>query len=272
MRLSSTFRKVATSFAVEFENLSEEIGHNQSAGEAREHALIALLRKYLPMRVGVDRGFVIDALGGQSKQIDVVIYDRTVGTTFEINGIKFFPCETVIAVGEVKSDVSSSRKLSDALVKLASVKALDRTNRGTNKVITGPGISLNGVRFNPVAEHRDQIFGFIFTSSSLSKANLIQQLQAFNADNPRQHWMNLFCDIRSYLLSYECPRALYPSAMDATDLYCTDESEVSDLLLLFYCVLATFVDEAHVARPNYFSYAAIAETKASYHTLLPESS
>jgi len=56
--------------------------------------------------------------------------------------------------------------------------------------------------------------------------------------------------------------------LDATYLYCTEESEVPDLLLLFYSILATFVDEAHVARPNYFSYVQIAETKAAYNDLV----
>jgi hypothetical protein len=85
MKLSATFRKVSTAFAVEFDDLAKEIGHSVLSGESREHALTALLRKYLPQRVGVSRGIVIDARGGESRQQDVVIYDRTVGTVFEIN-------------------------------------------------------------------------------------------------------------------------------------------------------------------------------------------
>lgn len=270
MRLSSTFRKIATSFVVEFDQLSDEISHNLSAGEAREFALITLLRKYLPSRVGVDRGFVIDALGGESKQIDVIIYDQTVGTVFEINGIKYFPCETVLAVGEVKSDIRSTAKLMDALAKIASVKQLDRSNRGTNKLITGPGISMTGLRFDPSTQHRDQIFGFIFTSGSLTQPTMVSHLQAHNGAQPRSLWMNVLCDVSQYLISYERPGTLSSSAMDATYMYVTDESEKPDLLLLFYCILATFIDEAHVARPNYFAYASIVNTAATYHSLTPE--
>jgi hypothetical protein len=270
MKLSSTFRSISSAFAIEFDELCREISHNQTSGEAREYALVSLLRKYLPLRVGIERGFVIDARGGESKQIDVVIYDKTVGTVFEVSGVKYFPCETVIAVGEVKSDIDSSTKLLDALNKLRSVKSLDRTNNGTNKLITGPGLSINGIRFDPSTIHRDQIFGFIFTSSSMLKETLISHIQQYNASNPRQQWMNLFCDCRNFLISYERPGALYPSAMDATYLYCTEEIEKPDLLLLFYCILANFVDEAHVARPNYFAYGSISETKASFHELFPK--
>jgi len=117
MKLSSTFKKISKQFIVEFDEISTEIQHNLSAGEAREDTLRELLKKYLPQRAGVDRGFVIDVHGKESKQIDVVIYDRTVGTAFEISGTKYFPCEAVIAVGEVKSDINSEKNFRMLLVK-----------------------------------------------------------------------------------------------------------------------------------------------------------
>ncbi len=267
MRLSSTFRKISKQFKIEFDELATEILHNQTAGEAREHALRSLLEKYLPRRVGVDRGFVLDVHGGESKQIDVVLYDKTVGTVFEVSGAKYFPCETVIAVGEVKSDILSNKKLQDALDKIKSVKELDRANNGRNKIISGPGVSTRGLQFDPLTKHRDQIFGFIFTSTSMTRESIISYLQGYNKRTDRRYWVNLFCDCNQFLLSYECPQALYPSAMDAVYFYCTKQREVPDLLLLFYSILATFVGEAHVARSDYFSYAQIARTEATYHDL-----
>jgi len=270
MRLNSTFRTISRQLRLEFDQLAEEISHNQTAGEAREEALRRQLAKYLPRRVGIDRGFVIDAHGGQSKQIDVVIHDATVGTVFDVGGVKYFPCETVIAVGEVKSDIRSKKKLEDALEKIRSVKQLDRSNKGRNLIISGPGVSITGLQFDPTTQHRDQIFGFIFTSTSMTKESIIGHLQSCNEGTERRHWMNLFCAVNRFLISYECPERLYPSAMDATWLYCTEESEMPDLFLLFYCILATFVDEAHVARPSYFSYGEIGQTNATYHLLYPE--
>ena len=268
MRLSSTFRKISKQFKVEFDELAAEISHNQTAGEAREYALRSLLEKYLARRVGVDRGFVIDAHGGESKQIDVVIYDKTVGTVFTLSGANYLPCEAVIAVGEVKSDILSAKKLQDALDKIKSVKELDRSNNGKNLIISGPGVSITGLKFDPSTQHRDQIFGFIFTSTSMTRESIISCLQGYNKRTDRRYWMNLFCACNRFLVSYECPGGLSPSAIDAIYLYCTEESEVPDLLLLFYSILATFVDQAHVARPDYFSYAQITKTKATYHELL----
>lgn len=269
MKLNSTFQKISAKFNIDFDELAAEHGHNLTAGEAREHALIELLREYLPKRVGVDRGFVIDAHGDESQQMDVVIYDNTVGTVFKANNVKYFPCETVVAVGEVKSNITSGHKLTDALAKIASAKALDRGNSGKSKIVTGPGISLNQLPFDPTRNHRDQIFGFLFTKTTMRRETVIKGLQEQNAKRDRSLWPNLFCAYGDFLISYEIAEALSPSAMDATYMYCTDDSEVSDLLLLFYCILATFVNEAHVARPNYFSYGSIDKTSATYHALEP---
>lgn len=269
MKLNSTFEKIGRQFQIEFSELSRETDHKQTAGEARERALMELLRRHLPKRVGIDRGFVIDALGQESKQIDIVIYDQTVATVFEASGVKYFPCETVLAVGEVKSDVVSTVTLGDALDKIRSVKALDRSNRGTNKPITGPGLSTEQiVRFDPASRHRDQILGFIFTDMSLSRESLVGGLQSWLLAHPRNVWPNIFCAFGSLLATYETPRALSPSAMDAATLAVTDVSEKGNLLLIFFCMLATFLQEVHVARPNYFDYGGVSTTQVMSHPLV----
>jgi len=173
----------------------------------------------------------------------------------------------VIAVGEVKTSVNSNARLTDALEKIRSAKKLDRSNRGRNHAFIGPGISQGWIEFDPRNNYKDQIFGFVFTSSSLQRGTLISGIQDFNASNPRQHWMNLFCAFNEFVISYEIPKALTPNPMQATYLYCTADAEKPDLLLLFYCILASFVDEAHVARPNYFDYGSIQTSTATYHDL-----
>jgi len=70
----------------------------------------------------------MDANGVISKQVDMVIYDRTAATVFNIADRNYFACETVIAVGEVKASIRSRDVLVDALDKVASVKRLDRSN------------------------------------------------------------------------------------------------------------------------------------------------
>jgi hypothetical protein len=178
MKLSNLFRNVSEQFDVEFSKVTREISHHVKSGEAREHALRKLLEKYLPQRVGIDQGFVIDAQGRESKQIDIVIYDKAVATIFEAGGTKYFPCEVVLAVGEVKSDINSKKELEDALDKIRSVKELDRSNRGKNLIITGHGVSIP-LKFDPLTQHRDQILGFIFTRTSMTKESVLEALQEY---------------------------------------------------------------------------------------------
>lgn len=261
MKLNSTFRKLSAQFREQFEQLSLEISHRTMSGEARELALRNLLDQYLPGRAGVSTGFVIDAHGSQSKQIDIVVYDRGVASIFNVGGTNFFPCETVIAVGEVKAQVDSVDDLKDALEKIKSVKSLDRSNRGTNELVTGPGISLRGLPpYDPAGNHRDQILGFIFTGGSLDQDKLISELQRWNATHPRTVWPNIYCDYTNFLISYESDTSLTTSVMDAKRIYCTAPDEKSDLLLLFLCILSNFTNMAHVARPNYFDYGNVGVT------------
>ena len=86
------------------------------------------LEQVLPRGVAVGKGFVIDSYGGTSRQQDVVLYERDFCPVFSINDTRqttFYPCEGVIAVGEIKSRLDRD-SLENAFKKVASVKALRR--------------------------------------------------------------------------------------------------------------------------------------------------
>ena len=100
-------------------------------GSAREVPVRNKLMQLLPGGVGVGSGFVIDSFGSTSRQMDVVLYEKEVCPVFAINedpASTYYPCEGVIAVGEVKSSLDSS-ELEDAFKKIESVKKLRRFTR-----------------------------------------------------------------------------------------------------------------------------------------------
>ena len=74
-------------------------------------------------------GCVIDTYGNTSRQIDVVLYERGICPAFRVNyddpKATYYPCEGVIAVGEIKS-VIGKKELEDSFAKIASVKSLRR--------------------------------------------------------------------------------------------------------------------------------------------------
>ena len=106
-------------------------------GGARENAARNKLEQLLPPGIGVGSGCVIDSNGGTSQQIDVVIYEKQICPVYCINDTLetiYYPCEGVIAVGEIKSSLNS-KELKDVFKKIASVKVLKRFS--IPNVVTG---------------------------------------------------------------------------------------------------------------------------------------
>lgn len=103
--------------------------HPGEVGRARENALRDHLRSFLPPSLGVSTGFVIDALGGRSKQMDVIIHFADYHAVFNVNDVPLVPIEAVIAVIEIKSDASSRKVLHECYEIIASCKRLDKIQR-----------------------------------------------------------------------------------------------------------------------------------------------
>jgi hypothetical protein len=115
--------------------LAGQIEHPGESGRAREQILTAFIEQLVPSLFGVSTGFVVDALGGKSRQLDVVVYQTDYAPAFEIGRVKHFLAESVVAVLEVKAAIDSERDLTQALDNIASVRGLDRSNRGRNRLI-----------------------------------------------------------------------------------------------------------------------------------------
>jgi hypothetical protein len=106
-------------------------------GSARELPVRRKLEHLLPVGIGVGSGCVIDSFGGTSKQQDVVLYEKAFCPIFSVNETPettYYPCEGVIAVGEVKSTVAS-KELTDIFGKIHSVKMLKRFTRTSKSAL-----------------------------------------------------------------------------------------------------------------------------------------
>ncbi len=146
-------------------------------GSARENEIRKKLSSLLPPTVSVGTGCVIDSYGNTSKQIDIIIYEKHYCPVFSITDnpeSTYFPCEGVIAVGEVKSTLNSN-ELEDIFLKLNSVKTLKRfavqsKTKLTNEIRVsyrhyGNSFSWDCTKneeFNQKEKLTDQIFGFAF--------------------------------------------------------------------------------------------------------------
>ncbi len=114
--------------AVQLQLSSKSITHDGVLGEVNEQHFIQFLRKYLPLRYGVDRGIVIDSNGSTSDQIDIVIFDRQyTPTLLDQQSHRFIPAEAVYCVLEVKPEINKEY-LAYAGDKAQSVRVLKRTS------------------------------------------------------------------------------------------------------------------------------------------------
>ncbi len=87
--------------------LSGLLQHASTIGTAREFLITRVLRTILPPSVHIGLGKVIDSLGGQSKQIDIIIYDPRF-PLMKVDGGGLYPVEGVLATIEVKSSLDSA--------------------------------------------------------------------------------------------------------------------------------------------------------------------
>ena len=148
-------------------------------GSAREVSTRKKLQHLLPAGIAVGSGCVIDSFGSTSRQMDVVLYEKDLCPVYSINddpATTYYPCEGVIAVGEVKSALASA-DLEDAFAKIASTKNLRRYAQPSNDAASkelglepsiafrtyGSPNSMLGAeteQFNQRKNPFDQIFGF----------------------------------------------------------------------------------------------------------------
>jgi hypothetical protein len=187
------------------------ISHPGELGSDREEIIRNFLRSYLPKRFEVSTGFVFDSKGSLSKQLDIIIADSSVCPRFEtVGGKRFYPCECVVAVGQVKSSVTSSAKLNDALENLRSVKTLDRS---------ADGKALDRERQEPIdhiTNHLHQIFTFLFITGEALSASFVKDKLIDYIGNYEPHlWPNVIFALDQYLITFCCDDGVCPNPMHA---------------------------------------------------------
>jgi hypothetical protein len=107
---------------------AELFDHPTAKGDVKEYDWCTFLSRFLPTRYQVSKAFVIDALGGVSEQLDIVIHDRHYCPLFfEKGDSRYIPAESVYAVFDVKPEFDRGTVMYSA-DKVASVRRLHRTS------------------------------------------------------------------------------------------------------------------------------------------------
>lgn len=227
-------------------SLARLLDHPGESGRAREEAIRQHLQAFLPSGLGLETGFVIDASGRRSRQIDLILYFSDYHPLFRISGIPLVPVEAVVAVFEVKAEVGSRAVLHDCYDVLASVKLLDRSNLGRNYLL----MDREPVHVSPeVFEHFQlQVFGVVVAERGISADTWFDATSDWCKATSRSAWPNCVAMASGYVGTYRAPhdppRAghyVTPDVNAASELVVLPKNEHEDPLAWLTVEVLNFV-------------------------------
>ena len=203
-------------FRNSFSNVSKSLFYDEKQGKLihpgeygsyREAIVKDFLKFVVPLNLDISQGFIINPNDEISTQCDIVIYDARVTPLIQSElRQRFFPVETVCAIGEIKS-VLSKQDFKNAINKLTNVKK-QRENIGTKTIIRKviPG------DYNPEICPYDQLFTFIVCQKlKFDIQNIASEInELYDINLPGRYKHNLILSLEDGLLLYYEPKERRP--------------------------------------------------------------
>lgn len=205
---SALAKQTVDTFVSRFSALSRELFYNPEKqdfrhpgefGAFREQVCSDFLRLFIPSYLDVGSGFLINSDDDVSTQCDLVIFDRQFTPTItDSQKFRFFPVETVVCIGEVKSKLGKKDFL-NALIKLARNKALCRVG---DKAVARRSA---GIDVGPIGHHFDATASFLICEDldfSLEDVTTHLSLHYDRNNIPIEERHNLVLSINDGVLCY----------------------------------------------------------------------
>ena len=223
-----------------------------------------VLRFFIPGKLDIGKGFVINSNNEVSTECDIVIFDAQASPMIESNELqRFFPVETVAAIGEVKSDLSL-RELEKALVKLSKNKSI--------RDFVGDETPSHIYRYQDDAQYCpktipfDQVSTFLicnkfdFNLSRDKTDNFVSVIRDIYSRNniERSHMHNLILSIEDGLIYYNASDADSPYPIipghDLKIKWMTNDSNTHIHFKTFCSFMYQLTSYASIMWPNLDSY------------------
>jgi hypothetical protein len=129
--LKDKIAAVEAQLGAKLDEIRATLAHSGDKGALVEEVFRGFLQKYLPRRLAVGHGGIVDLKGQRSRQTDVVIVSEDHPFTFTPDLPGLFFIEGVCGAGEVKTTLTAS-ELDKALESSAQFKRLEmRPGQGT---------------------------------------------------------------------------------------------------------------------------------------------
>lgn len=166
--ISQFIKNLGTDLVTVFNRSSEQGNHPDQVGKTKEIKIAKSIEAMLPNGVGIGRGFVFDSYGSISNQYDLILYEKNIIPVFvsdDNEEYAYYPCEGVIAVGEIKS-ILNKAEFESSLVKLERIKKMKRRYIDNHDfrhfLFSGTMVGADSEIFDPANKCFDNIFTFIF--------------------------------------------------------------------------------------------------------------
>lgn len=126
MKLDEIFDEIAQQMRSDFEKVRRATDHPGLRGNVVEESFRSFLRNYLPQSLDISTGILVDADGGVSKQLDIIISDAAKTPIFYKSGeMRVIPVECAYSVIEVKTFLDQ-RELDRTFENMKSVRSLKK--------------------------------------------------------------------------------------------------------------------------------------------------
>lgn len=196
-----------------FDENSGVLRHPGEFGHYREQICRDFLKFLIPGNFEIGRGFVINSNEKVSGETDLVVYDSNSTPLLRTDEMqRFFPIETVVAVGEVKSKLSKADFVK-ALKNLRKIKEMREDIKEAHFIKRDKtAASISG--FDPRRLPHDQVFTFLiceeFDFASGQEEVQVEKIntamdEAYADETDRSHRHNLILSIKDGLILYKGP-------------------------------------------------------------------
>lgn len=234
--LKEVFESISEKMRSDFEKVTKMIEHPGEKGTARENALMKYLRPHIPDKFEFSEGIIIDSFDHQSRQVDVIIHDKTATPFLQDRDLaNVIPIESVYAVIEVKSTLTKD-ELSKCIENIKSVRSLKKNT------ITG--------QVSPT-------LGFVFAYDSDSTLETIyKNFFELSKDIPPEQQITCICVLnKGLILPIHKARLSSISFLPSNDTLFAMHNNASNALLMFYLLLFQGLNSITVYPPNMMAYA-----------------
>lgn len=243
--------------------------HPGEFGNYREACCKDFLQYFIPQSLSIEEGFIINTLDEVSTECDIIIYDKNNTPLIQSKELqKFYPVETVSAVGEIKS-ILTKAKLKEALEKLSRVKAM-RKGEVTSIFLNGS----TGEGYNPERNPKDAPFTFLICEKfdfNLTDLPVTINNIYSGGTNPN-HRHNLILSIKDGMAAYysekdddvhlSMPYPIFNGSPIKTVLH--DPSAENDHIKSFASFMFMGVSGSTLMQPDMTSYLMSKLSNATY--------